>query len=219
MSAVVLSGIEADDFPSGPSDPVERTWRGRLLYVGRLDERKGVLTAVEALARLDDRHTLELVGRGDAAAAVVARAEALGVADRVTIGSRPRSELASCYRSADVLLFTSEWDEPFGLTPIEAMACDTPVVGTGTGGSADFLVDGRTCLRYPAGDAEALAECIRRLAGDPALRRCLVAGGRTVATELTTDRLADVFAEWHEAAAAGYPDGRPSDRPHPVTPS
>jgi glycosyltransferase involved in cell wall biosynthesis len=209
-STVVLSGIERSDFPPGPAD--ERPWRGRLLYVGRLDERKGVLTAVDALAELGDGSTLRFVGLGDAEHAILERAERQSVLDRVTIEARPRAELAAVYRDADVLLFTSEWDEPFGLTPIEAMACATPVIGTGTGGSAAFLVDGVTCLRCPPGDAGALAARIRRMAGDAALRRRLVGTGLQVADDLTTDRLADVFETWHEAAAAGYPAGAPADR-------
>lgn len=210
LSTVVHSGIEPDEFSPGPV--AERPWGGRLLYVGRLDERKGVLTAVDALSQLGEEVTLRFVGRGDAEPAIRARATERGVLQRVRIDALPRSELAPVYREADALLFTSEWDEPFGLTPIEAMACGTPVIGTGTGGSASFLIDEVTCLRYPAGDASALAAQVRRLADAPELRGQLVAGGHRVAEELTVDRLADTFAAWHEAAAAGYPDGPPPDR-------
>lgn len=210
-SALVPLGIETDDFPV--IDRTDRAWGHRLLYVGRLDVRKGVLTAVDALAQLPAPYSLELVGRGDAEGAVRRRATELGVSERVSITSRDRSELAEVYRRADAFLFTSEWDEPFGLTPIEAMACGLPVIGTGTGGSADFLIDGTTCLRYPAGDAAALSACVRRLAGDPALRDHLIDSGARVAAHLTTERLADAFEEWHIAAAEGYPDGPPEERP------
>lgn len=210
LSTIVHSGIEPTDFHSPAIG--ERPWRGRLLYVGRLDERKGVLTAVDALAELSEGYTLQLVGRGDAEPAILERAAQRQVLDRISIQALPRSELAAVYRDADALLFTSEWDEPFGLTPIEAMACGTPVIGTATGGSAAFLVDGVTCLRYPPGDACALVERVQHLASDPPLRGRLVAAGLNVAEDLTTDRLAEVFAAWHEAAAAGYPDGPPPDR-------
>lgn len=213
LATVVHSGIERADFPARPGPPPTRPWGHRLLYVGRLDERKGVLTAVDALAALPPPYTLRFVGRGDAEGALRARAERLGVGARVVIEARRRADLAGVYAGADAFLFTSEWDEPFGLTPIEAMACATPVVGTATGGSAAFLVDGVTCLRYPPGDAAALAAAVQRLAGDEPLRRRLVAAGLEVAGELTTDRLAEVFAAWHDGAATGFADGVPPDRP------
>lgn len=208
--AVVHSGIDTVDF-SVVDRPASETFGWRLLYVGRFDERKGVLTAIEALADLPEA-TLRFVGRGDAEAAMRAQAEALGVADRIELGEAPRAELAAIYRDHDAFLFTSEWDEPFGLTPIEAMACGVPVIGTATGGSAGFLLDGRTALRYRPGDADDLVAAVRRLARDPALRKRLVEGGRSVATELTTDRLADTFEAWHDAAAAGFRDGEPAER-------
>ena len=57
-----------------------------------------------------------------------------------------REELPAAYRAADVFVFPSTWSEPFGLVPIEAMACGVPVVGSGTGGSGEFLIDGATAL-------------------------------------------------------------------------
>lgn len=212
-STVVHSGIELGHFPLLEDAHEQRPFSWRLLYVGRLDERKGVLTAIDALALLPAGATLRFVGRGDADALIRKRAAERGVAERVTIDTVDRSEVAAAYRSADVLLFTSEWDEPFGLTPIEAMACNTPVVGTGTGGSDGFLIDGVDCLRYPPGDARALADAVRRLADEPDLRRRVRAGGRRVAAELTVDRLADTFEAWHVAAATGFPEGPPPDRP------
>lgn len=209
-AGVVHSGIEARDFPVLPDDDGPFGWR--LLYVGRLDVRKGVLTAVEALAQLPPAATLELVGRGDARDLVRRRAVELGVADRVCIREADRADLAATYLAADVFVFPSEWEEPFGLTPIEAMACGTPVVGTGTGGSSEFLLDGSTCLRFPPGDPTALAAAVRRLADDAALRATLRRGGRTVASQLTTDRLADVLEAWHLAAIDGFRGGQPPDR-------
>jgi glycosyltransferase involved in cell wall biosynthesis len=216
-SGVFQLGVEPADFPvvePGPSADGVFGWR--LLYVGRLDERKGVLTAVDALGLLPAEATLTLVGRGDAHGAILERAGRAGLDGRVTVSSVDRSEIASWYREADAFLFTSEWAEPFGLTPIEAMACGTPVIGTGTGGSGDFLVDGVNCLRYPPGDARALAAAVERLAADAELRDRLRRGGAALATALTTDRVADVLEEWHRRAAAGFPDGLPAERPLPL---
>ena len=213
LSTVVHSGIEPTHFPLFDESAEPNPFEWRLLYVGRLDVRKGVLTAVDALAHLPPQTTLRCVGRGDAECSIWQRAGDLGVADRVTIEAVDRSAVAAAYRAADVFLFTSEWDEPFGLTPIEAMACGAPVVGTGTGGSDGFLVDGLDCLRYLPGDARGLAHAVCRLADDPTLRSRVRSGGRRVAAELTTDRLADVFEAWHVGAASGFADGPPADRP------
>lgn len=216
ISSVVHSGIDPDDFPVVDPGPPGTGFSWQLLYVGRLDERKGVLTAVDALALLPADARLRFVGRGDARDAILERARSRGVSDRVEVTAVDRARIAASYRAADALLFTSEWQEPFGLTPIEAMACGTPVVGTGTGGSAGFLVDGETCVRFPAGDAAALAAAVRRLAGDADLRDRLRRNGSRLAAELTTERLADVFEEWHVATAAWFPDGPPASRPLPV---
>jgi glycosyltransferase involved in cell wall biosynthesis len=96
------------------------------------------------------------------------------------------------------------------------MACGTPGVATGTGGSAEFLRDGDNCLLFPKDDHAALAAALRRLAGDCPLRDRLVAGGARTARELDVDRLAGVLEAWHVAAADGYASGTPPHRPRPA---
>ena len=201
---VVGSGIDPRDFPPAEAT-ADREWSGRVLCVGRIDPRKGVGDAITALAALPAA-TLDVVGRGDAEhlAELQRQAVALGVTDRVRWqGAVERSELAAVYRAADVLLFPPTWDEPFGLVPLEAMACGTPVVATGTGGSADFLVDGDNCLLVPPGDPAALAAAVQRLAEDPGLRRRLVAGGLATAAEHDVDRYAERLEAEHLRAVPG----------------
>lgn len=215
-STIVYSGIERDDFP--PAAPVDRPWRWQILYVGRIDDRKGIDVLLRALPHLPEAATVELIGEGAAEqrAALEELAGELQVADRVTFrGGYPRSDLHERYAAADVVVFPSTWDEPFGLVPVEAMACGTPVVATGRGGSGEFLVDGANCVLSQAGDPRALADALLRLAGDPSLRGILRRGGLTTAAELTTDRLADVLEDWHVAAASGFRAGEPAHRPLP----
>ncbi|HZN16374.1 MAG TPA: glycosyltransferase [Acidimicrobiales bacterium] len=214
---VTYSGIDRSDFPRLTAPPV-RPWRWRLLQADRFDPRKGIETSVRAMAELPAETRLDLLGRGDDAyrAAMLQLAAELGVGDRVSAGTVPRSDMAARYADADVVLFPTEWEEPFGLTPVEAMACGTPVVATGLGGSAEFLVDGVNCLHIEPRDPSAVAAAVRRLADDPALRRRLVAGGLRTADELDVDRLADVLGEWHWAAAERFTGRRPARRPSPV---
>jgi glycogen(starch) synthase len=198
---VIGSGIDREDFPERLPD-TERTWSWRLLQVGRLDPRKGLETGVRALAQLPAQARLDVVGRGDDdhRRHLAAVADGHGLAGRVRFGACPRSALAEVYASADVALFLPVWEEPFGLVPLEAMACGTPVVATGTGGSADFLVDGTNCLLVPPGDDAATAAAVRRLANDAALRRRLVEGGLATAREHDADRYAERLEAEHLAA-------------------
>ena len=199
-ASVVASGIDRGDFPVVAAD--ERPWRGRLLCVGRLDPRKGFATAIRAVASLPTA-TLDVVGHADPEHAAELRqlVSELALADRVRFDVTTRAGLRAVYADADVLLFPSAWEEPFGLVPLEAMACATPVVAVASGGAADVLADGVNALLVPAGDAAAMASAVRRLAGDPALRARLVAGGLATAERYTTDRYAAELEKVHRRAA------------------
>ena len=199
-STIVGLGVDLDDFPLCP--PRTGPWRWLLLYVGRLDPAKGVHTLVRALVHLPDA-TLRLAATGSPAevADVLATARVAGCEERVLVDSYPRSELAGVYRSSDVLVFPSEWEEPFGIVPLEAMAAATPVVATGTGGSASYLRHETNCLQFRPGDPAGLAAAVQRLADDDSLRRRLVEGGRVTAAATTTDHVAAALEQVHLRAA------------------
>jgi glycogen(starch) synthase len=177
---VAHSGIDASFLEPASA----RDWDWRLLYVGRLDERKGVHTAIEALCHLPQDARLRVVGGWDESEAGRLRrlAGRLGVAGRVSFdGQLAREGLPAVYAAADAVLFPVVWEEPWGLVPLEAMGVGRPVVATGRGGSAEYLEDGENCLLFRAGDAEDLARAVRRLAADAPLRERLRAAGRETA--------------------------------------
>jgi glycosyltransferase involved in cell wall biosynthesis len=175
--ALVPSGVNQRVFhPDGPAAP-RHPARSRILTVGRLVERKGLLDVVRALPAVPEAECVvvggppaELLPADAFAGRLRAVAESCGVADRVTlVGGVPREEMAGWYRSADVLV-TAPWYEPFGLTPLEAMACGVPVIGSNVGGIADTVVDGLTGDLVPPRDPSALATAIRRLLADKVRR-------------------------------------------------
>lgn len=151
----------------------------RILQLGRMVPRKGVDNVIEALGVLRRRHgvaaRLCVVGGDQRDGAELSRlrgvAEQAGVAPFVEFaGRRDRQDLCCYYCASDVFV-TTPWYEPFGITPVEAMACGRPVVGSDTGGIRSTIQDGKTGFLVPARDPDALAARLARLAGDAALCR------------------------------------------------
>jgi glycogen(starch) synthase len=201
-TTVVPAGIDTSDFPlADPDEP--RPWRWRLVFVGRLAPEKGLDVAIRAHARIPEAR-LTVVGEGgpDWYHGELRRTvESDGTGDRIAWTQCARSELAPLYRAGDVLVFPSTGSEPFGLVPLEAMACATPVVATTGGGSQEYLIDGENCLQLEPGDVDGLVAALQRLSQDAELRRRLVTGGLRTAATLTVDRWADTLEALHLAAA------------------
>jgi glycosyltransferase involved in cell wall biosynthesis len=206
-----------DDGLFQPAPPQD--WRWRLLYLGRMDDRKGVHVAVEALAQLPEA-TLVIQGRGDPAYVERLRGRAieLGVHERIEFQTLPREQLAHVYADADAILFPVQWDEPWGLVPLEAMAVGRPVVASGTGGSGEYLRHEDNCLVYsPRNSAEALASAARRLAADDQLRARLRDAGFATAARFTERRYNEAIAAALHEVAEG-PGARPAEHLYPAAP-
>jgi len=170
---LIPGGVDDERFhPDGPAQP--RTVRRRVLSVGALTTRKGHQDVIAALRLVPDAECVVVGGPPAASLATDPAARELrALADRHELGDRlqlvgrvPRAEMPSWYRSAD-LLVAAPWYEPFGLSPLEAMACGVPVVGTAVGGIAETVVEGLTGDLVPPRDPRALGTAIRRLLGDP----------------------------------------------------
>ncbi len=197
-AGVAHSGIDAAMLGPAPTAP----WSWRLLYVGRVDARKGIDTAVDCLGHLPAEASLTIVGDGDPETmrSTERRAADLGLDGRISFaGRRDRAELREYYDRSDAVLFPVVWEEPWGLVPLEAMARGRPVVATGRGGSGEYLRDDQNCLLFPAEDAQALAAAVTRLAADEALRNRLREIGLTTARQHTDE----VFNETVETELAG----------------
>jgi glycosyltransferase involved in cell wall biosynthesis len=121
-----------------------------------------------------------------------------GVLDQVEFtGRRGRNQLRRYYCAANAFVSTP-WYEPFGITPVEAMACATPVVGSDTGGIRYSVSDGETGFLVPPRDPDALAAKLAVLAHDPSLADRMGRAGARRANRLFTwqtvgEQLAAVF--------------------------
>ena len=172
-----------------------------VVYVGRLVPRKGVDTLVEAFALLPEHLDARLVvvggepGGSPEVEKLSALAGALGVARRVTFtGSRPQRELHRYYGAADAVVAVPHY-EPFGMTPLEAMACARPVVGSKVGGIKTSVADGETGYLVPPKDYAALAGRLVRLLSEAGLReRMGRAARRRIEEHYTWERVAALAA-------------------------
>jgi glycosyltransferase involved in cell wall biosynthesis len=196
---VVPIGVDTAEFPV--STVPDRPWSWRLLYVGRVVPEKGVRTLLRSMVHMPEA-TLLVDGSvsSQERGALAALTAELGVGHRLNLTRSPRSELVDRYRSADLVVFPSEWPEPYGIVPLEAMACGVPVIATGTGGSGEFLVDGVNCRLFQPGDPVSLAAAARNVAEDSDLRATIVAGGIETARRLTMDHYADELERLHVQA-------------------
>jgi glycosyltransferase involved in cell wall biosynthesis len=173
-----------------------------VLYAGRLVPEKGVEVIAEAWPAVDAGATLVVIGSGT-------------LADRVArlprtraLGPLPRPRLPAAYAAADFALLpsipTPRFKEPWGLVCNEAFEQARPMIATTAVGAAagGLVVDGRTGLVIPPGDAAALARAIYQLTGDVALRERLGAAAHAAVQPYTYEAMADAFDRAFAAAGA-----------------
>jgi len=199
--ALIPSAVDTDRYRPVGKNSARRTLEieptaEMIVYVGRIVPRKDVRNIIQALAQLKARRlatgimtmpVLFVVGgeteQPDPVATpeigvLRALAAELGVLDQVRfVGRRQPDELHFWYAAADATV-TTPWYEPFGLTPLESMACGAPVIGSRVGGIAFTIADGETGFLVPPRDPEALSVRLEEILGDPARRMRMGAAGR-----------------------------------------
>lgn len=186
-----------------------------ILFVGRIEPLKGVDTLLRAMALVDQcspdcihNTCLSIVGgdpsqNGLAENAEMARLHALraelGISDLVTfLGAKDQDKLQYYYSAAEMVVMPSHY-ESFGMVALEAMACGTPVIASEVGGLAFVVRDGVTGFHVPERDPEALADKIKLLLHDDALRRRLsrraVCWAESYGWPVIAGRLLELFHE------------------------
>lgn len=183
----------------------------RLLFVGRLAEKKGVDVLLNAIPRLIGDFPalrLSIVGGGTEEASLRRQTADMGLSGHVEFaGPVPNQELPGWYQRSGILVFpsvvTSYGDqEGLGLVPIEALACGCAVVASDLPAIGDVIRDGETGLTAKAGDPAALAAALRRLLLDASLRSRLAAQGRAyVQSHYDWTVIAERYASLFRAAA------------------
>jgi Glycosyltransferase len=211
---IIPAGVDTERFqPSGPTD--HRGGLRRILAAGRMVERKGYDAAISALRRVPGAELViaagpdpDRLGRDPEYRRLRKLADRQGVADRVEfLGSVEHDRMPALIRSADVVACVP-WYEPFGIVPLEAMACGVPVVASAVGGFLDTVVDGATGRHVQPRRPERLATALRELLDDPFRRDGYgVAGLDRVRSRYTWERIAgEVLGVYQDVTRRPDPD-------------
>ncbi|HVE87928.1 MAG TPA: glycosyltransferase family 4 protein, partial [Myxococcales bacterium] len=216
---VVLNGVDVERFSPGPGDgaSLDRLaglseappGTARVGMVATYARWKGQDVLLEAASRCDARFYVvggpvyRTSGSQFSLEELRARAARLGVGERV--GFIPfQEDVASVYRSLDVVVHASTRPEPFGLTIAEAMACGRPVIASRSGGAAELFQDGVEAIGLQAVTADALAQAISGLLADPRRREALGAAARAAAVaRLSSERFFEGVRRVYASAAVG----------------
>jgi glycosyltransferase involved in cell wall biosynthesis len=188
---------------------IDRT-RKLVAVVGALNPRKDHCTFLEAAQKVLQQTgnvAFLIVGSGSKSQTDLIRDKiiSLGIASSVRLtGWWPEERVHDLLAAIDVLVISSE-QEPFGLTAIEALAVETPVVSTRSGGPEEVIRDGLTGLLVPVHDPAAMADAILRLLQTPRLARELGNAGRQdVLARFGVDRFVNGIQEIMQQSASGF---------------
>jgi phosphatidylinositol alpha-mannosyltransferase len=208
--AIIPNGVPNELFVKADAIPAFNDGNPTLLFVGRLEQRKGLIYLVRAFLRLKPaypRLRLVVVGRDDRDIREKAMTMVPGRfrPDLIFVGSVSQEDLASYYASADVFCAPSLGGESFGIVLVEAMATGLPIVCSDIGGYRDLVRDQREALLVPPRDPEALASSIAVLLDSPLRRAAMGEAGRVSAGQYAWDVVAAEVEEVYREVMARAP--------------
>jgi glycosyltransferase involved in cell wall biosynthesis len=209
---IVRNPVDEKRFTSDGEKALSSGSRPRVLFVGRLEARKGVHFLMEAVGKVrrecPQAHflcigsdTMKGARHGSVLAELKQSLAQNGCEDAVTfIQHVPLNELPAYYRSADICVLPSLYENA-PMTAIEAMSCGRPLVASSAGGTKEYVIDNECGLIVPAGNSDALADALIKLIKDEKLREQLgCAARKRVEEALTLDKMAQDSLAVYEAA-------------------
>lgn len=180
----VYAGVDVEQF-SPEVAPAFQDDRVTVLYVGRLDEGKGLHELVDAQSRLGDATDLYLVGNGTLRSDLEDQVRDLEIGEYVHfVGSVSHDEIQRYYAAANIFCLPSH-HESLGIVNLEAMATGTPVITTRIDAIEEYIDDGKNGILVSPENIDALTEALGRLASDTALRERLAESGRATAAQFS----------------------------------
>jgi len=209
---VIYNFIDSDYYRRAPNETLRRTIAPRgeriILHISTFRPIKRIMDCVEVMARMRELAggsgkpagvKLVMCGDGPERAKAEQLAARLGVAEDVQfVGKQPQSEIRDFLSVADLFLLPSQ-SESFGLSALEAMACNVPVIATRVGGIPEVVDDGGCGYMFEIGDVTGMAEAALRLLNDEDLHSRFGERGREIAvTRFTTDEIIPQYEALYE---------------------
>ncbi len=197
---IIPNGVDLDRFAD--AEPFEELRDGTLniLFVGRFEERKGLIHLLKAYHRLRKRHVdarLLVIGTGPKAREYRRFVGLRGVRDVEWLGHVSDDDKARYFASADIFCSPATGQESFGIVLLEAMAAGIPIVASDIHGYKNVMQRGVQGLLVEPRNPRALAAALYKLAGDPDLRHRMGEEGRLRAPDYSWDRVTERIVDYY----------------------
>ena len=205
---VIPNGVELNRFHPGVK-PMQGYDDGKIniLFVGRLERRKGAGYLLEAYAKLKKQYPeirLIIVGPGvNLRRRYEFKVRLKHLKDVVFTGGVPYEELPRYYQTADIFCAPATGKESFGIVLLEAMALGKPIVATSNAGYASVITDSQQGLLVPPKNSRALAGALKKLIDDTGLRQQLGANGLLTVRDYDWPLVARRILDYYEQVSAG----------------
>jgi phosphatidylinositol alpha-mannosyltransferase len=204
---IIPNGVDVDFYQHARPLPEYRDGKTTILFVGRLEPRKGALHLVRAYAKVKATHPdtrLIICGRGPELGELRRTVQSLRLADVLFAGRVSEVDKARLYRSADIFCAPSTGQESFGIVLLEAMAAGTAVIASDIHGYKKVVQRNVSGLLVEPKDEDALAAAIQRLIRDPGLRAGLGAAGSVRAREFDWSHVTDQLLGYYDEVIHAY---------------
>lgn len=200
---IIPNGIDTEIFhPDAPLPPGMQRDVPTILFLGRFDPRNGLSTLIESFRRVKGRQRdARLVVVGDGPLREHYYRQARGIKDIEFVGAVLKGR-PSYYANSTVYACPTT-KASFGITLLEAMACETPIVCSDILGFRDVVADEREALMVPSGDRDAIADALVRVLDDPRLAATLGQTGRANALEYSWSKVTSQVLDVYQSVLGG----------------